>query len=127
MPRRMSAWIGPTPSELSPVPLNDGNWHPIVTPHYEGRVSFHVNGFVDEHGNAPQSPYFDFSKGDGRKAVTWSIQSDGKCLSDLVVLDTGQDKVPCHSLGRILTPMPASELHYALCFDKPLNLPWGCK
>ncbi|KDQ13358.1 hypothetical protein BOTBODRAFT_373484 [Botryobasidium botryosum FD-172 SS1] len=104
MTRRLSIAVGPSPSELKPIPPNDGNWVPVTSPSFEGYIAVHIKGLVDEDGNAPESPYFDFEEDEGRKDVTWSFQI----------------------YGRLLRSIPVDDIVISLMFEKPLHLPWGC-
>lgn len=128
MPRRVTALIGPSPNNLSRVSINDGSWHTIVTPHFEGRIAAHFRGYVDEDGSKPISPYFD-SEG-CKKFVTWSIQAEGNYCSNARPRIRVEDLIAYRFgivSGRMLEPIATDDLMFCLLFDKPLRLPWGCK
>lgn len=76
MPRRIAAFIGPSPSDLHPVSASDGKWHYISTPRYQGRLAKHMKGLVDPDGYVPKSPYFASER--CKKGVTWSFQAEGE-------------------------------------------------
>lgn len=72
--RKAVVSIGPSPSQLTPYPVNEGTWREVKTPLFEGRVCVYVKGYVDKEGSTVETPYFDAQ---GRKQVTWSMQVQG--------------------------------------------------
>ncbi|KDQ13405.1 hypothetical protein BOTBODRAFT_33710 [Botryobasidium botryosum FD-172 SS1] len=97
---RLAVLAGPSPSQLIPITVNSDDWFPVTSERFDGRISVHLKGYVDDKGNAPQSEYFNISE---RKGVTWSIQVQ----------------------GRFLQPMSADDVLFGNTFDRPLKLPWG--
>lgn len=90
--------VGPSTSELVDISdlVNTGESHFIESDRFSGRIAVYIKGFP----NAPTSDYFEQ---EGRKNVTWSIQTQ----------------------GRFLHTYSSNDVLFGNTFDKPLKLPWG--
>ncbi|RXW23917.1 hypothetical protein EST38_g1930 [Candolleomyces aberdarensis] len=104
---KLRVLAGPNPSALSPIPINNGQVHPIVSELFEGKVVVYIKGLppsssLEDAGASPwnAAAYFGNSE---RASTTWSIQVQ----------------------GRFLTPFSADDVLFGNTFDRPLKLPWG--
>ncbi|KAI0319300.1 hypothetical protein OF83DRAFT_1170319 [Amylostereum chailletii] len=97
---RLRVVAGPSTSELTPITVNTGTPHRILSDSFDGHILAYIKDFPGPDGTVAGSDYFNR---EDRRGITWSIQVQ----------------------GRVLRPMSADDILFGNTFDRPLNLPWG--
>jgi len=102
MAPRMRVLVGSSLDNVKPISVNDYSVHSIDSADFTASVSVHIDGYVDPDGNPVPDDYFQHESRKS-KAVTWSIQCQGKFTNAI----------------------NADSLVFGISFDKPVRVPWG--
>jgi hypothetical protein len=134
---RLRVLAGPTANDLTPIShlVNTFETFSIKSDRFEGIMSVHIKGFVDENGQARESPYFRGTSGSNTPKGTYNhtnvSSGTGYAANGNGATSAGGDasrKGVTWSIqvkGRFLQDVNSDDVLFGNTFDRPLKLPWG--
>ncbi|PVF93512.1 DUF1769-domain-containing protein, partial [Serendipita vermifera] len=129
---------GPTANDLTPIShiVNTFDTFSIKSERFEGIMSVHIKGFVDENGQARESAYFKGTNGNGSPKGTYAHTNVSSGTGYPAANGNGNGngggdasrKGVTWSIqvkGRFLQEISSDDVLFGNTFDRPLKLPWG--